>query len=355
MKRCRPTTTPWPVRTFLLLGITLLAGCAPRTAEKPVDLVWPNPPEPPRIKYIRSFSRADEFGTSGTKAWLEALFGEELSGTMAKPYGVATDKEGRVYVTDSGQGAVWVFDEKNNKVSFLGISGQAKLQQPIGIAIDDRGIVFVSDVSLRRVYGLDHEGNLLVAIGKKDELANPSGLAVDNASKRLYVSDPRSHKIRVYNTGEGKFLFEFGKRGAKEGELNFPTNLFIRDGKLYITDTGNFRIQIFDLEGKFLKKFGATGDSPGQFARPKGVAVDSEGHVYVVDAAFDNFQIFDDEGRLYLFVGAAGHRPGYFWLPAGIHIDEKDRIYIVDSYNRRVQVFQYLGVKYKAALPKANP
>lgn len=341
-------------RFLVFFVFVLLAGCAPQAVEKPVDLVWPNPPEVARIKYLRSLSRVDEFGNSG-KSWLDYLFGEDASGNMAKPYGVATDKEGRVYVTDSGQGLVWVFDEKNQKVSFLGTSGQGKLSQPIGIAVDNRGIIFVSDVSLQRVFGFDREDKLVVAIGKKDELNSPSGLAIDRASGRLYVTDPRNHKIRVYNSTDGKFLFEFGARGEGEGNLNFPTNLFIRDGKLYITDTGNFRIQVFDLEGKFLKKFGEIGDGPGNLARPKGVAADSEGHIYVVDAAFDNFQIFDEEGRLYLFVGAAGHRPGYFWLPAGIHIDENDKVYVVDSYNRRVQVFQYMGEKYRAKLPKPKP
>ncbi len=328
-------------RFLICFGFVLLAGCAPQVVEKPVDLVWPNPPETPRIRYLRSLSRVNEFGNSGSN-WLELLFAQDARGTMAKPYGVTTDQEGTVYVADSGQGLVWVFDEKNKKVSLL---GQGILKQPVGVAVDGRGIVFVSDVILQRVYGLDRQGKRVVAIGRKDELKNPSGLALDRTSGRLYVADPRSHKVRVYNSADGKFLFEFGQRGKADGELNFPTNLFIRNGKLYVTDTGNFRIQIFDLEGKFLKKFGQVGDSPGQFARPKGVAVDSEGHIYVVDAAFDNFQIFDEEGRLHLSVGTAGSRPGYFRLPAGIHIDHENRIYVVDSYNHRVQVFQCLSEK----------
>jgi DNA-binding beta-propeller fold protein YncE len=332
--------------------LLLFTGCS-QVAEKPVDLVWPNPPETPRIRYIRSLSHASEFGTSGT-GWIEYFFGDEMAGAMAKPYAATTDAAGRVYVTDTGLGVVWIFDEKNKKVSLLGTSGQGTLKQPIGVAVDNRGIVFVSDVLLQRVYGLDREGKLIVAIGKKGELKAPSGLAIDSASNRLYVADTRGHNIRVYNTTDGSFLFEFGTRGKEEGEINFPTNLFIRNGKLYVTDTGNFRIQIFDLEGKFVKKLGLVGDALGALARPKGVATDSEGHIYVVDAAFDNFQIFDEQGRLYLYVGSAGSRPGFFWLPAGIHIDEHDRIYVVDSYNRRVQVFQYLKEKTGAGQAKAT-
>ncbi len=107
-------------------------------------------------------------------------------------------------------------------------------------------------------------------------------------------------------------------------------------------DTGNFRIQVLDPEGKPLSVFGQAGDGPGSLQRPKGIAVDSEGHVYVVDAAFNNFQIFDRSGQLLLDVGAVGTGPGTFWMPAGIHIDGKDRIFVVDQLNHRVQVFQYL-------------
>jgi len=91
-----------------------------------------------------------------------------------------------------------------------------------------------------------------------------------------------------------------------------------------------------------LRDFGSIGDGFGSFARPKGVALDSEDHAYVVDAAFSNIQIFDDTGRLLLFFGALGRSPGFFWLPAGIYIAPDDKIYVADSINGRIQVFQYL-------------
>ena len=337
-------------------GLLLLAACAPQVAEKPVDLVWPNPPETPRIRYIRSLSRTTEFGSS-TSSLIQSLFGDQTGGTMAKPYGTATDSEGKVYVTDTGLNMVWVFDERNKKVNFLGTSGQGALKTPIGIAVDARDTVFVSDVALQRVYGFDRKGELAVAIGDKDELPRPSGLAIDRSSNRLFVADSKLHKIRVYDSVSGKFVKEIGRRGIEEGEFNIPTNLFIRNGRLYVTDTGNFRIQVLDLDGNFLTKIGKIGDAPGMVARPKGVAVDSENHVYVVDAAFDNFQIFSDQGEILLFVGEAGRTPGRFWLPAGIHIDDEDRVYVADSYNRRVQVFQYLGEKHRAKLaaPATKP
>ena len=85
------------------------------------------------------------------------------------------------------------------------------------------------------------------------------------------------------------------------------------------------------------------GTGPGQFSRPKGIAVDDEGYVYVTDAAFNNYQIFDSQGRLMLFVGTGGSaEPGEFLLPADIEIDQKGYIYVADQMNRRVQVFKKL-------------
>ncbi len=107
-------------------------------------------------------------------------------------------------------------------------------------------------------------------------------------------------------------------------------------------DTFNFRVQIFDPDGRFLGKFGSIGTGYGQFSKPKGIGVDSEGHVYVVDAAFNNVQIFNPEGRLLLHFGEFGNRPWQFWLPAGLSIDENDRIYVADQYNKRINIYQYL-------------
>lgn len=112
---------------------------------------------------------------------------------------------------------------------------------------------------------------------------------------------------------------------------------------VYVADTGNCRIQILDSTGRFVRGFGAQGDRPGEFIRPKGIALDSEGHIYVADAEFNNFQIFSAEGQPLLAVGVLGADPGQFALIAGLHIDAKDRIYTTEMFHGRVQVFQYIA------------
>ncbi|MFQ5897605.1 MAG: 6-bladed beta-propeller [Candidatus Methylomirabilia bacterium] len=306
------------------------------------------------MKYVEAFERRGHFGGQGSERLKELLLGPDRKSLtrLGKPYAVTTDAKGRVYVTDTGGGLVWVFDREKKEVRFLGDGGQLRLATPSGVAVDSRGVVFVADAKLDRVFGFDESGKVVLAIGKKDEFYSPSGLAVDRKSGRLYVTDTGRHKIRVYDSVSGKFLFEFGGRGTKPGKFNFPTHLFLRAGRLYVSDTMNFRVQVFDLDGKPVLSFGEIGANLGQLARPKGVAVDSEGHIYVVDAAFNNFQVFNQEKELLLFVGQMGTGAGEFWLPAGMHIDEEDRIYIVDQYNRRVQVFQYMGMVYWARTKK---
>ncbi len=335
------------IATMCLLLVA--TSCTTAVPEKK-EFVWPLPPEQSRVKFVRAYCCLDDFGKKGTEAWVEALFGVQGGLGMSKPYAITTDKDGKVYVTDTGLRTVWVFDEKSKKVSFI---GQGALRTPTGVATDAKGKLFVSDSSAQQVYAFDSDGKMMMALGKKDELGNPAGLAIDAATNRLYVANAKLHKIRVYDTNDGKFLFDIGNRGSDEGQLNFPTNLFIRSGKLYVTDTGNFRVQILDLDGKFLKSFGKAGDTFGNFARPKGIAADSEGHIYVTDAAFDNFQIFDEQGKILLFVGSRGRDPGTFAIPAGLYVDEKDRIYVADQYNQRIQVFQYLSDKAATTAAKA--
>ncbi len=313
---------------------------------KPVNLVWPLPPETPRVRYIATYRGEIDFDRKKESRWKTLLLGPEEQKPMdvlVKPYGVAVGPTGIVYVTDTVQRKVFAIDPAAKTVAFVGSEGQGKVTKPIGVAVDDDGKVFVADASLNRIFGFDADGNLLIAIGHEGELENPSGLAIDRQRKLLYAADSKKHKVFCYSSVDGQALREIGDRGTEEGKFNFPTNLAVdREGRLYVADTMNFRVQVFDAEGKFVKAIGSLGDGPGSLARPKGVGVDSEGHIYVVDSNFNNFQIFDDQGRVLLFVGIGGRAAGEFLLPAGMFIDAQDRIFVADQGNARVQVFQYL-------------
>lgn len=347
--RRRPALA-WILILALVLAPVLLASPAlagkkdkKKGEEEKVDLVWPLPPEQPRVRFLKIFQNDQQFKKKKSK-FRRILLGPEQEDVLAleKPYGIAVDDQGRVYVTDTGQAAVLVFDEKEREVRILGEGGHVQLVTPIGIDVDKTGRVFVADAGLQQVVVFSPEGKVQLAFGRQEGIENPAGLVVDDARSRVLVADSRGHKIFAYSL-EGAHLATWCERGSGPGQLNYPTNIAMGpDGRIYVVDTGNFRVQILSPEGEFLSFFGSAGDGYGDFHRPKGIGVDSEGHIYVVDAAFNNFQIFDDKGQLLLFVGAMGKGPGNFWLPAGIHIDGSDRIYVADQINSRIQIFQYL-------------
>jgi DNA-binding beta-propeller fold protein YncE len=317
-------------------------------APDPSSRVWPLPPEPARIRFVTSYRTVDDFKQKKTSRWKSLLLGPDLTSVVTqllKPYGVAVARDGRVFVTDTAARRVFVFDPVAKQVRFVGENGPGKILKPMGVAVDDTGRVFVADATLKRVFAYAPDGRLAVAIGRDGELENPSGLAIDRQRQVLYVADARKHQVLCYSSADGSFIRALGKRGVAPGEFNFPTNLAVdREGRLYVADTLNFRVQVFDASGAAVKTIGRHGDGPGDLNRAKGVGVDSEGHIYIADTSFNNFQIFNAEGAILLFVGATGIEPGEFLLPAGLFVDDEDRIYVADQGNARVQVFERVRV-----------
>ncbi|MCG2722916.1 MAG: 6-bladed beta-propeller [Thermodesulfovibrionales bacterium] len=278
---------------------------------------------------------------SWVKKTMDILFGrDEIGQIVLRPYGVFADSE-RIYLTDPGTRLLHVFDLREKKSFVIKKADKDEFQSPIGVAADKSGEIYLSDSLLKRIFLFDRDGRYLRDIGSENVLKRPAGITIDE--ERLYVADTHHHKIFVFSKKDGTFLFSFGKNGTGNGEFNYPTNIFIdKSGLLYITDSLNFRVQIFDKHGHFISSFGKHGDGSGDFSKPRGIAVDSDGHVYVADALFDTVQIFDRDGRLLLAFGKTGRGNGHMVLPAGLFIDEQDRIYVVDSSNQRIQIFQYV-------------
>lgn len=320
----------------LLAILFLFPACGPvKRKPEPTNLVWPQPPNPPRIKYIQSIYSEDDIGR--VYSLREKLFGKDYFDTLSRPYGVYAHR-GKIAVTDLSVRAIFVFDLTAKRLSVLGEEGA--LQIPSSAVTDTAGITYVADTGASKIAVYDAKGHYATAYPM--EGGKPVALAINDRLGRLYAVDRASHKVIVHGL-DGIKLFEFGNRGGQDGQFNIPMSIAVDgQGDVYVLDSGNFRVQIFTSEGKFISKFGEVGDRQGSFANPKSIAVDSDGHIYVTDAAFSNFQIFDRKGNHLLFVGTLGPSPGQMHLPSGISIDENDRIYVADQFNRRIQVFQYI-------------
>ena len=341
---------PFQRRRLLVLltviAVLLLQGCFKEIVEvnEPLpDIIWPKPPDVPRIRFVNSISRAKDYNIkkSGFEKFFRFLKGERNI-SIASPYGLTTDDKNRLFVVDTACRCIHVFDVVDNSY-YTFPDKDTSFLSPIDIALDSQGRIFVSDSKYGVVKVFRNGGREYIKDIGKGLLERPTGLAVNNVTGELLVVDTVGSQILRYKLEDLTFKKDMGSVGNIEGKFHYPTNIFLsRDGRIFVSDTLNYRVQIFTAEGKFINAFGEAGDGPGYFSRPRGVAVDSDGNIYVVDAIFDNVQIFNSEGRLLMDFGGTGSEYGQFWLPTGIHIDSKDRIFVSDSFNKRVQMFQYL-------------
>lgn len=353
----RRTSISLLLLSFFIIAATFLpmivAGQKKRQGKgepvKTPELFWPLPPEKPRIKYLGMISSNMDVEPPKKKGWLQKLINEDESKRvigMRRPAGIAVDSQERIYIADTNGGAVFIFDLRGKSLNLLGTEGPGRLANPYGIVIDKRDNIYVSDTKLKRIHVYDKTGNLTAVVSRvgNEQIINPAGLAIDEDLNRLLIADSQGHKIFIADLNQLDHGTSFGKAGDGDDEFYFPNSVAVdKAGRIYVTDSMNFCVKVFDKEFKFIRRIGEHGTGFGMFDRPKGIALDSMGHLYVVDASFSNFQIFDDAGHLLLFVGGFGTDPGSFRLPSGIFIDSKDRIYVSDQVNARVQVFQFLG------------
>jgi DNA-binding beta-propeller fold protein YncE len=321
-------------------------------ATDPTKLIWPLPPDPPRVRWLAEYDDMAKLKPTAVKktSWVKRVTGDKTPDEkqdLKKPYGVTTDSHGRIYVADTERATIFIIDPDKSIAERREPSTRAPLSLPVGVAVDADDRLFVSDANLHSLICFSPTGEPLSQFGMA-ELGRPGGIAIDRAHGRLYVADAKESRIAVFDTKTFKFVRFLGgpdKPGKREpGKFIGPTNVAVdRQGGVYVADTLNNRVQIFDADGKFVRTFGRQGDAPGEFIRPKGIAVDSEGHVYVADAEFNNFQVFSRQGQSLLAVGTFGGKPGQFALLAGLYIDSEDRIYTTEMFHGRVQVFQYIS------------
>ena len=322
-------------------------------------IVWPNPPAIARIKYVAWYASDKQIRNLQGNAQKKSTWMDRLAGTqgadevfkmpfqLIQPYGLAVDSKGRLFVADTKVGAVFIFDTETRNVDLIKNGVNARFNRIIGLAMDDNDRLFVSDPGLRHVlvFNKDHKAEDVVTEG----LASPGGLAIDTKNRLLYVSDVDLDQVLVYDADTLKPLKKLGTTGHNHelttpGDFAKPGGLAVdAEGNLYVADTLNNRIEIFDADGQFVSTFGKAGDGPGYFARPKGVAIDSDGHVWVADGMQDRVQVFNKEGQLLISFGGHGLLPGQFRALVAIAIDnQRNRVYTSEISPGRAQEFQYV-------------
>ncbi len=324
-------------------------------------VVWPQPPNIARVKYLDYFAgeKLPDFSAQPAKAkssWMDRLAGttQEKGENplknhffMGEPHGLAVDSKGRLYVADGKVGVIFIIDPETKDTQLIKNGKDASFALINGLAIDDSDRLFVSDSQAHRILVFDknHKGEAAITQG----LVTPAGMAIDNENRFLYVADIGLDQVLVFDADTLTPLRRIGTPDTKHqssapGDFSKPTSVAVdQGGNVYVADMLNYRIEIFDADGKFIRAFGKHGDGPGYFAMPKGVAVDCDGHIWVTDTMQNRVHLFTQEGDLLMYMGNQhGVLPGTFSGLQYILIDKQNRVFTSEVYPGRVQMFRYV-------------
>ena len=222
-----------------------------------------------------------------------------------------------------------------------GGSGAGELQHPMGIDISSKGDVFIADTGNHRVAVFDPRGSFLygfpVKTASEEKPAAPVDVLALDRKNYLYVADKDNHKIKVHKQ-KGAFVFEWGGFGEVRGRFRYPGILASNQyNQVLVVDVLNTRVQVFDPDGNFLTTIGTWGVSPGQLFRPKGVAVDKADRVFITDSFMGCIQAFTDLGAFLGVVCADGAKQN-FTTPVGLVFDAENHMLVVEMRANRIRI-----------------
>jgi trimeric autotransporter adhesin len=319
--------------------------------------------------------------------------GLATSATFISPNGVAVDASGNIYITDSGNYRIRLVTKSTGIITTVagtgsfgdsgegGLATSAALSRPYGVAVDASGNMYIADSGNERIrlvtkstgiittvagdvtYGYSGDGGLATSAA----LYYPSGVAVD-ASGNMYIADTDNKRIRLVtkSTGIITTVAGNGTRGysgdgglATSATLDDPSGVAVdASGNMYIADTDNKRIRlvtkstgiITTVAGNGTRGYGGDGGLATSVAlrRPSGVAVDASGNIYIADDENLRIRLVTKSTGIITTVAGTGSY-GYsgdgglatsatFISPNGVAVDASGNIYIADTYNYRIRL-----------------
>lgn len=303
----------------------------------------------PQPVFVRQFASAEDMKREHPilSRSLDIIAGskdaEPRSYALQDPSAVTTDSRHRIFVTDVRAEAVHVFDFANSTYSRL--RGGETLHLPLGVAADRDGNIYVSDSALRTVLVYDSRGKFIRPLkkmkGGESFFDGVRGIAVDPTTGRIYVCDKFRHMVFSLDQ-KGRIRARYGKRfgGDGPGEFRYPMQVVAGGGEIVVLDSGNNRVQILDASGRFLKAFRVSDVENGS-----GLAMDNDGNIYVSDPQLNRVQVFSHDGQSLYTFGETGTGIGQFSGISGIWVDSGHCLYAADSGNKRVQLFQIGGLQ----------
>lgn len=302
-------------------------------------------------------SRIKAFDTSGNliTSWGVTGTGDGQFGQGVTELGI--DASGKIYALDIGNSRVQVFQSNGTFVNKFGTqgTGNGQFDYFTSIAVIPSGDIYVADNvnSLspadrpHRVEVFDSSysyksqfNHLIVAdAGKFEDVES----MVFDASGNLYIADTHNDRIQVFDNN-GNFIRQWGSEGTGDGQFKFAGSIALANNKVYVVDANNYNVQVFDTNGNFLFKWGSQGSADGQLQFSEGITADADGNIYVADENGHRISVFDGNGNFLRKWGTQGSGDGQFSYPTSItYSPMNNHLYVIDSSNYRIQEFDTLG------------
>ncbi len=270
-------------------------------------------------------------------------------GRFRNPIGIAYGN-GLVYVADSLNHRIQVFDPNGHFIRAIKVPDKGR---PMNIAVLD-GQVYAADYWNDDILVFNRDGTLARTLGipgkagsAPGQFNSPAGVAVGPRGD-VYVAGFHNQRVQKLDP-DGRFIRQWGhtdKKGYVEaGWFNYPIDVAVTpDGTLYVAGGYNDRIQVFDREGHFVRKWGGPfaanvrGTFNGWFRTPTGVAIGSHGNVFVADQENNRIQKFTSQGRFLTTFGTPHRDPGY--TETAVAVAPDGTVYTTNLIQNRVEMWR---------------
>ncbi|MCM8540775.1 MAG: ATP-binding cassette domain-containing protein [Lentisphaeraceae bacterium] len=267
---------------------------------------------------------------SEVTSWNMPASGQKLPG----PRAVSPGLNDQVIVMDDA-GRLLLYDENGKELKRWNMP-DTELGHPEGATVFADGRIAVADTHYARVVIFNEDGTVQSMFGtrgsKEGQFYSPVGIALDD-KENIYVCEyGKNDRIQKF-TKDGKFIISFGSAGTGDGQLQRASDLIWFEGKIYVADAVNNRVQVFSDEGKFIKVL--TGEDSNLYM-PYDIDMSPDGFLYIAEYGHSRISKVSFEGKVLGHFGSPGTELNQFKTPWGIAVSSKGIVYVADTGNRRV-------------------